>query len=118
VVDSATLAQRRNRPELFDVASISFGFLGRDPALTPLLQCAFAGSWCLEEKERLLGELARGTDVRKRKAIIDRIPILFYEDVGRIKLGDHFGLSVTRRELRGDFRSGPFVYFWNAWLEK
>jgi ABC-type transport system substrate-binding protein len=83
-----------------------------------MLQCSFSGWWCLEEKERLLGELARETDLRKRKAIIDRIQVLFYEDVGRIKFGDFFGLAVTRKELRGDFRSVPFFYFWNAWLEK
>ena len=56
--------------------------------------------------------------MRKRKAIIDRIQVLFYEDVGHIKFGDVFGLNVTRKELRGDFRSVPFSYFWNAWLEK
>ena len=56
--------------------------------------------------------------MRKRKAIIDRIQVLFYEDVGRIKFGDGFGLSVVRKELRGDFRSLPVFYFWNAWLEK
>jgi hypothetical protein len=44
--------------------------------------------------------------------------VLFYEDVGQIKLGDRFILHVTRKELRGDFRSVPFFYFWNAWLEK
>jgi ABC-type transport system substrate-binding protein len=70
------------------------------------------------EKERLLGELARETDPRKRKAIIDRIQVLFYEDVGRIKFGDLFHLSVVRKELRGDFRSFPAFYLWNAWLEK
>jgi len=24
----------------------------------------------------------------------------------------------VRKELRGDFRTFPSVYFWNAWLEK
>jgi hypothetical protein len=27
-------------------------------------------------------------------------------------------LSVIRKELRGHFRSVPFFYLWNAWLEK
>jgi hypothetical protein len=26
--------------------------------------------------------------------------------------------NVVRKELRGDFRSTPFTFFWNAWLEK
>ena len=56
--------------------------------------------------------------LRKRKAIIDRIQVLFYEDVGLIKFGDVFQLAVIRKELRGDFRSLPVFYLWNAWLEK
>jgi peptide/nickel transport system substrate-binding protein len=118
VLDWATLVQRRNKPELFDVFSTGFPWLGFDPALSGLVQCNWPGWWCLEEKDRLLGELARETDLRKRKAIIDRIQVLFYEGVGRIKFGDFFTMAVVRKELRGDFRSVPFFYFWNAWLEK
>src|SRR5712692_8315290 len=105
--------------ELFDVYSngVPWG-LGYDPALHFILQCSSFSGWCLEEKERLLGELARETDLRKRKAIIDRIQVIFYEDVGQIKFGDLFTLAVIRKELRGDFRSVPLFYFWNAWLEK
>ena len=119
VLDLAVLGQRRTKPELFDVFSTAAPWReGLDPALHFMLQCNFPGWWCLAEKERLLGELARETDLRKRKAIIDRVQVLFYEDVGRIKFGDLFALDVTRKELRGDFRSFPFFYFWNAWLEK
>jgi peptide/nickel transport system substrate-binding protein len=118
VLDFATLVQRQNKPELFDVTTFGDGFYGRDPALHPILRCTFPGWWCLEEKERLLGELAREADARKRKAIIDRIQVLFYEDVGWIKFGDQFSLAGVRKELRGDFRSVPFFFFWNAWLEK
>ena len=116
VLDWATLAHRRDRPELFDVVSLSTPWTGLDPAL--MVRCNFSGWWCLDEKERLVDELARETDARKRKAIIDRIQILFYEDVGGIKFGDMFSLALVRRELRGDFRSSQFFYFWNAWLEK
>jgi peptide/nickel transport system substrate-binding protein len=117
VFDFATAVRQSNKPELFDVFSWSW-VLGADPVLHSIHQCTYSGWWCLDEKERLLGELARETDPRKRKALIDRIQILFYEDVGRIKFGDLFTMSVVRKELRGDFRSSPFVHFWNAWLEK
>ena len=119
VFNWATLAQRFSKPELYDVYSNGVPPNGLDPVLQGILQCfrPFRG-WCLEEKERLLGELAREMDPRKRKAMIERIQVLFYEDVGRIKFGDVFGLDVTRKELRGDFRSVLFFYFWNAWLEK
>ena len=118
VLDSATVARYSNKPELFDVVSRGWVFGNTDPVHNSILQCTYPGWWCHEEKERLFSELARETDPRKRKAIIDRIQVLFYEDVGRIKFGDLFTLSVVRRELRGDFRSSQFFTFSNAWLEK
>jgi peptide/nickel transport system substrate-binding protein len=116
VLDFATLGRSWGKPELYDVFSNMPG-----TALSPKVDCLshFSGWWCLEEKERLLVELARETDARKRKGIIDRVQILFYEDVGQIKFGDLYNLAVVRRELRGDFRSTAFTpFFWNAWLEK
>ena len=44
--------------------------------------------------------------------------LTYYEDVGTVKLGDYFTLDVARRELRGDFRTAPRMYFWNTWLAK
>jgi hypothetical protein len=35
-----------------------------------------------------------------------------------VKLGDYFTLDPARRELRGDFRTAPRMYFWNTWLAK
>jgi peptide/nickel transport system substrate-binding protein len=116
VLDWATLVQRRNKPELFDVFSTGFTFTA-DPALATALQCGWPGAWCLEEKERLMQDLAREADAKKRKALIDRIQASFHDDVGRIKFGDYFLLDVTRKEVRG-FRSTPELYFWNVWLAK
>jgi peptide/nickel transport system substrate-binding protein len=116
VLDWATLVQRRNKPDLFDVFSTGFTFTA-DPPLATALQCGWPGSWCPEEKERLLQDLTRESDPKKRKALIDRIQTIFHDDVGRIKFGDYFLLDVTRKELRG-FRSTPELYLWNTWLAK
>jgi peptide/nickel transport system substrate-binding protein len=116
VLDWATLVQRRNKPELFDVFSTGFT-LNADPALATSLQCAWPGSWCNEEKEKLLAEIAREGDPKKRKALIDRVQTVFYEDVGRVKLGDYFLLDVARKDLRG-FQSTPELFFWNTWLAR
>ncbi|MEK7443792.1 MAG: ABC transporter substrate-binding protein, partial [candidate division NC10 bacterium] len=51
VLDWATLVQRRNKPELFDVFSTGFTF-NPDPALATSLQCNWPGWWCHEEKDR------------------------------------------------------------------
>jgi peptide/nickel transport system substrate-binding protein len=116
VLDWATLVQRRNKPELFDVFSTGYTF-NADPALATSLQCNWPGWWCAEEKERVMAELAREHDPKKRKAAIDRVQALFYEDVGRIKFGDYFLLDVTRKDLRG-FQASPELFFWNTWLAR
>jgi peptide/nickel transport system substrate-binding protein len=116
VLDWATLVQRRNKPEVFDAFSTFFVFTA-DPALHTSLQCNFPGWWCNEEKEKLLAELAREGDAKKRRALIDRIQAVFYEDAGRVKLGDYFLLDATRKDLRG-YRSTPDMFFWNTWLAR
>jgi peptide/nickel transport system substrate-binding protein len=116
VVDWATLVQRRGKPELFDIFSTGFT-LNPDPAIATAVQCNWPGNWCLEEKDKLLAEMARETDPKKRRAMIEKLQALFYEDVGRIKFGDYFDLWVTRKEVHG-FKPGPYLYFWNAWIAK
>jgi peptide/nickel transport system substrate-binding protein len=61
VLDWATLVQRRNKPELFDVFSTGYTFQA-DPALATSVQCNWPGWWCHEEKERVLADLARESD--------------------------------------------------------
>jgi peptide/nickel transport system substrate-binding protein len=114
VVDWATLVQRRNKPELFDVFSTGFT-LNPDPAIATSVQCNWPGWWCNEEKDKLLAEMGRETDPKKRKALIDKVQTIYYDDVGRIKFGDYFTLDVTRKEVRG-FKPGPYLYFWNTWI--
>ena len=115
VVDWATLVQRRNKPELFDVFSTGITF-NPEPAFATSVACNWPGWWCTEEKENLMDALARESDPRKRKAIWEKVQQIFYEDVGRIKFGDEFGLVAYRKELQG-FRPTNETSFWNVWLK-
>ena len=115
VLDWATVVQRRSKPELWDLFTTGITF-SPDPALTSNLQCNWPGWWCHEEKERLLVELIREADPSKRRAIIERIQAVFYEDVGRIKMGDFFTMYATR-DLKG-FSASPNLHFWNVWLAR
>jgi len=117
VVDWATLNQRVQKPELWEAYVTGYP-LNPDPALHVSFRCSFQGWWCNEEKERLVGELRQESDVKKRKALVDRIQTVFYEDVGQVKLGDYNTLDVARRDLRGEFRTAPRLYFWNSWLAR
>ena len=117
VVDWATQSHLVQKPELWDAASSGYP-LYPDPAIHIAFRCAFSGWWCNEEKERVLAELQRESDPKRLQALVDRLQAIFYEDVGRVKLGDYFGLHVARRDLRGDFRTAPRLYFWNSWLAR
>jgi peptide/nickel transport system substrate-binding protein len=114
VVDWATLVQRRNKSEWYEVYSTGFGFTP-DPALATAVDCSFPGWWCHEEKNRLMEALFKETDPAKRKPAWERVQQLFYEDAGRIKFGDYFSLDAVRREVRG-LATTPELYFWNVWL--
>ena len=116
VVDWATLVQRRNKPELYDIFSTAITF-NPEPGLNTGVQCNWPGWWCLEDKEQWLDSVSRETDPRKRKAMWDKVQVLFYEDVGRIKLGDWFGLLVHRKDVRGYQTSNEQAFF-NVWLAK
>jgi peptide/nickel transport system substrate-binding protein len=115
VVDWATLVQRRNKPELFDVFSTGITF-NPEPAYNTGVACGWPGWWCQEDKERWLEALARESDPRKRKAMWDKVQAIFYEDVGRIKFGDYFSLEVVRKDVQG-FRHTGELSLWNVWLK-
>ena len=63
-----------------------------------------------------MAELIRESDPQKRRALIERIQAMFYEDVGRIKMGDFFTMYGTR-DLKG-FQGNPFLHFWNLGLAR
>jgi peptide/nickel transport system substrate-binding protein len=115
VVDWATLVQRRNKPEVYDVFSTGFTF-NPEPAFNTATACNWPGWWCHEDKEQWIDALGREVDPRKRKAMLEKIQTLMYEDVGRIKFGDYFTLDVTRREVQG-YRPTNEMNLWNVWLK-
>jgi peptide/nickel transport system substrate-binding protein len=115
VVDWATLVQRRNKPEAFDVFSTGITF-NPEPAYNTGMTCGWPGWWCQEDKERWLDSLARESEPRKRKAMLEKVQAIFYEDVGRIKFGDYFSLEVARKDVQG-FRHTNELNLWNVWLK-
>jgi peptide/nickel transport system substrate-binding protein len=114
VMDSATLLHYRTKPERFDVVSSAVGFAA-DPALSSAIQCAWAGWWCQEAKEQVLRRLTREGHPARRRELLEQIQQLFYEDVGRVKLGDIHWSDATRKTVRG-FVASPDLFLWNTWL--
>jgi len=67
------------------------------------------------------GPARAGARARERRqeapAIIEKLQIAFYADAARIKVGDYFRLDARRKDVQG-YESGPFMHFWNVWLDK
>jgi peptide/nickel transport system substrate-binding protein len=115
VVDWATLVQRRNKPEAWDVFSTGITF-NPEPAFSTAAACGWPGWWCHEDKEQWMAALARETDARKRKAMWDKVQQIFYEDVGRVKFGDSFSLEAIRSTVHG-WQAKNELPLWNVWLK-
>lgn len=115
VVDWATLVQRRNKPEVWDVFSTGITF-NPEPAFNTGTACNWPGWWCHPDKEQWQQAMAQEGDPKKRKAMWDKIQQIFYEDVGRIKFGDSFSLEVLRKNVQG-WQSKNELPLWNVWLE-
>ncbi len=116
VSDWATVVQRRNKAELWDAFSTAFVFVP-EPTASPQVLCEWPGWWCNPEKDQLLQAMARELDPKKRYALWERVQTLFYADAARIRFGDYFRLDARRKDVQG-YEPGPYMHFWNVWLEK
>jgi peptide/nickel transport system substrate-binding protein len=118
VVDWATLVQRRNNPDLYDVFTTGFVFSPADPtAQDVFLSAKWPGWWTSDKKETLLQQFTQTVALDKRKAVWSQLQDLFYQEVPVIKLGDYSLLNVAQSSLKG-FVNAPNLFLWNVWLSR
>jgi len=116
VSDWATVVQRRNKPELWDAFSTAFVFVP-EPATSAQVLCEWPGWWCTPEKDQLLQAMGREPDFKKRYAMWEKVQTMFYAEAPRIKIGDYFRLDARRKDVMG-YEPGPYMHFWNVWLDR
>jgi peptide/nickel transport system substrate-binding protein len=117
VVDWATLVQRRNNPQMYDIFTTGMTLVP-DPTQHPYLSCTWPGWTCDEEITRRMDAIRRESDPHKRKALWDEVNKRFYEYVPAIRYGDIFGLRAMQTSVKGFNEGMAFPRFYNVWLEK
>ena len=113
VVDWATLGQRRNNPDLWDVFLSHSPYIP-EPSLNGTMQSTYRAGWTNGEKEYLMSQFTSVTDTTERAAIWAQIQENYFNDVGFIKLGSFNSLRGKSVALKG-VPETPWPFFWNAY---
>jgi peptide/nickel transport system substrate-binding protein len=117
VVDWATLVQRRNNPQVYDIFTTGMSFVP-DPTQHPYLRCDWPGWSCDEEIQKRMDAIRVESDPGKRKALWDEVNKRFYEYVPVIRYGDVFGFRAMQATVKGFNEGMTFPRFYNVWLDK
>ncbi|MFB3818725.1 MAG: ABC transporter substrate-binding protein, partial [Candidatus Methylomirabilales bacterium] len=117
VLEWSTVAQRRTKPDLWDIF-VTFNSLSPEP---PLYQAWLAkdwpGWWENARRDDLLAKFDAEADPAKRHAIWADIQKLVWEDLPIVKLGDLNGLAVAGGKVKGLWPTYLMPYY-NVWLER
>jgi peptide/nickel transport system substrate-binding protein len=117
VVDWATLVQRRNNPQMYDIFTTGMSFVP-DPTQHPYLRCDWPGWTCDDEIQKRMDVIRRESDPKKRQAVWEEVQKLFYEKVPVLRYGDLFGFRAMSASLKGFNEGMTFPRFHNVWLDK
>lgn len=116
VVDWATLGERRNNPDLWDIYITHSPFLP-EPALTSLYSPTSRLGWANEEKDAVLTEFTSVTDPERRVELFTELQRMVYEQAPFYKVGGFNALMGKNRKLEGVTET-PWPFFWNASLSE
>jgi len=112
VVDWATLAERRNNPDLWDIYITHSPFLP-EPALISSFSAEAREGWNDPVKNEIYARFTTETDPETRKAAFKELQTELYENVGFIKIGNFNALQGKSKTLEG-VSASPWPQFWNA----
>jgi peptide/nickel transport system substrate-binding protein len=116
VYDWATLSDRRNKPELWDIYITHSSFLP-DPGLISLLSTSSSGGWATPARAKAMDAFMTETDTAKRVVLWGEVQKVIADEVPFIKIGDFNALYAKSPKLQG-IKAVDWPFFWNAWLEK
>lgn len=112
VVDWATLVQRIQTPELWDIFITHSPFLA-EPALNTILSPTAVSWWNTPEINAAMAAFTSTNDLDERIAAWKVIQELIMTQVPMIKVGNFSALAAMSDKIVG-FETAPWPYFWNV----
>lgn len=117
IYDWATVATRRNDPEVWDFFYTWHGFVP-DPILYTFLSPTYPGWWDTAEKRELVGQFTKTMDQEERTEIWSELQEQVYTHVPIAKTGDTYTYDITSPNVKG-FGQTSLIWpkFWNVWID-
>ncbi|WP_368646463.1 ABC transporter substrate-binding protein [Castellaniella ginsengisoli] len=117
VVDWATLVQRRNDPDLWDIYVTHSGQFPEPMLSPPQLGEGAPGWWETDTKKAALAAFNSEPDIAKRGPLWGKVQELVYREVPFVEVGRFNGLSARAATLHG-YTPAIWPFFWNTSLGK
>jgi len=117
IYDWATLASRRNDPEVWDLFYTWHGFVP-DPILYTFLSPTYPGWWDTAKKRLLVNNFTQAMEQEERVEIWSELQEEIYDHVPILKTGDNYTYDIVVPEVKG-FGETSLIWpkFWNIWFE-
>ena len=115
VVDWATLVQRRNDPQLWDVYVTHSGQFPEPMLSPPQLGSGAPGWWETDTKKAALAAFNGEPDMAKRGPLWGQVQDLIYDEVPFVEVGRFNALSARSAKLQG-YTPAAWPFFWNTSL--
>ena len=116
VSDWASVVQRRNKAELWDIFSTAVVF-DAEPSTSVQVLCEWPGSVVHAREGR--PPPGDGTGARRQEAPcpLGEGPGALLRGRRALELGDYFRMDGRRADVQG-YQAGPYMRFWNVWLDR
>lgn len=116
VYDWATMVERRNDPEVWDIFITGFS-----PSFDPTAVIWLQPSWPGWYESRRMQSLLRGwnetREVDEKRRLLEEIQKTVYEELPVIKIANQYGFQAYGEKLKG-FEEFFDARFWNVWLSE
>jgi len=114
-MEFATMSERRNNPELWDVFTTGMTWQA-DPSMLTILTPGYPGWWESPKFIDLLDKFNTELDFDKRYKVMEEIQELFYTEIPAIKVGDYGNFRIAAKNVHG-FQNLNEPFFWNVWKD-